>query len=105
MGRKGVLDPLRVSDPPRGASFSQSTGSQRCWFPPGVSVPLRGAESPQRNQSHCGHEQWDTSSLQGCSVLSEVPVPFKAQAAGVPDTLRDAASLCNTELPVSFRGA
>lgn len=40
MGSKGVLAPFRMSNPLRGARFSQSTGSQGCWFPSGVSVSL-----------------------------------------------------------------
>lgn len=102
MGRKRVLGSLRVSDPLRGASVSQSRGAgspQGCLFPSEELSHLRGTSPTQ------GTGSWGAGSLQGCPIPSEVLVLFKAQAAGMPDALRDAASLCNIGLPVPCRGA
>lgn len=98
-----MLGPLRVSDPLRGASFrapaARGAGSpQGCLFPSeelshlkgtsptagtggGIPIPFRDARCSQRCRFPSGHRQ-----------------------PGVPDALRDAASLCNIGLPVPFRG-
>lgn len=102
-GEKVCWVPSGVSDPFRGASFSQSTAARDAGSPQGFLFPseelshLRGTGPTQ------GTGGRGAGSLQGCPMPSEVPVLLKAQA--VPDSLRDAASPCDTGWPVPFGGA
>lgn len=97
-----MLGPLRVSDPLRGASFrapaARGAGSpQGCLFPSEELSHLKGTSPTAGTGGGIPIPFRDAR-------CSQMPVPFRAQAAGVPDALRDAASLCNIGLPVPFRG-